>query len=153
LEAGFATSKVLGVFMATLPSNNLKYMLMTAGIDFGADTFKIILMKAGFAFNRATHDTYSDVSTDELATGGGYTVGGQTLAGGTLTRDDGANVTVATWNNPSWLAAGGDIVTQGAILFDDTLASKPVVGFIDFGSALTTYAGGTFTIANPLVEI
>jgi len=139
--------------MATLPSNNCKYLLMTAGIDFGADTFKVILMSAGFAFARATHDTYSDVSANELPTGSGYTVGGQVLAGGTVTRDDGANLTVATWNNPSWLATGGDIVAQGAIITDDTLASKPVVGYIDFGAALTTYDGGTFTIANPLVEL
>jgi len=139
--------------MATLPSNNCKYLLMTAGIDFGADVFKVILMKAGFAFARATHDTYADVSADELATGGGYTVGGQTLAGVAVTRNDGANNVTALWNNPSWLAAGGDIVAQGAIIFDDTLASKPVVGFIDFGAALTTYSGGTFTIANPLVEL
>ena len=62
--------------MATLPSNNCKYLLMTAGIDFAADAFKVILMKPGFAFNRATHDTYSDVGIDELATGAGYTAGG-----------------------------------------------------------------------------
>jgi len=139
--------------MATQPSNNCKYLLMTAGIDFGADVFKVILMRAGFAFARATHDTYSDVTADELPTGSGYTAGGQTMAGGTVTRDDGANITIATWNNPSWLAAAGDIVSQGAILYDDTLASKPVIGYIDFGSTLTTYDGGTFTIANPLVEL
>jgi hypothetical protein len=139
--------------MATLPSNNCKYLLMTAGIDFGSDVFKAILMKAGFAFSRATHDTYSDVSADELATGAGYTAGGQTLAGGVVTRNDGANITVAAWNNPSWLATAGDIVSQGAMIYDDTLASKPVVGYIDFGAALTTYSGGTFTIANPLVEL
>jgi hypothetical protein len=139
--------------MATLPSNNCKYLLMTAGIDFGADVFKIILMKAGYVFNRATHNTYADVTADELTTGSGYTAGGQTLAGGTVTRDDGANVTVATWNNPSWLATGGDITAQGAIILDDTLASKPTVGFIDFGAALVTYDSGTFTIANPLVEL
>jgi len=139
--------------MATLPSNNFKYLLMTAGIDFGADVFKVVLMKAGFAFARASHDTYSDIAPDELPTANGYTIGGQTLAGGTVTRLDSGNITTATWNNPSWLATGGDIVTQGAIITDDTLASKPVVGYIDFGSALTTYSGGTFTIANPLVEI
>lgn len=139
--------------MATLPSNNCKYLLMTAGIDFAADTFKVILMAAGFAFSRATHDDYGDVSPNELATGGGYTVGGQTLAGVTVVRDDSVNTVVATWNNPSWLAVGGDIVTQGAIIFDDTLASKPTIGYIDFGSALVTYTGGTFTIANPLVEL
>lgn len=139
--------------MATLPSNNCKYLLMTAGIDFGADTFKVILMTPGFAFSRSTHDTYTDVAANELATAGGYTVGGQTLAGTAVTRDDGTNLVVVTWNNPSWLAVGGDIITQGAIIFDDTLASKPTVGYIDFGSALTTYTGGTFTIANPLVEL
>lgn len=139
--------------MSTLPSNNCKYMLMTAGIDFGADVFKIILMKPGFAFNRATHDEYSDVTTDELATGAGYTAGGQVLAGGSVTRDDALNSVIRNWNNPSWLAAAGDIVSQGAIIYDDTLASKPTIGYIDFGAALTTYSGGTFTVANPFVEL
>lgn len=139
--------------MTTLPSNNFKYLLMRGDINFAADVFKIILMKSGFSFARATHDDYADVSIDELPTGGGYTVGGQTLAGGVLTRNDGSNVTIMTWNNPSWLAAGGDIVTQGAIILDDTLAADPVVGYIDFGAALTTYEAGTFTVANVTVEL
>lgn len=139
--------------MATLPSNNCKYLLMTAGIDFATDVFKVILMQVGFAFSRATHDDYADVAANELPTGSGYTAGGQTLAGVAVTRNDGANTVIVTWNNPSWLAAAGDIVTQGAVIFDDTLASKPVVGYIDFGASLVTYSGGTFTIANPLVEL
>lgn len=139
--------------MATLPSNNCKYLLMRGDINFSADVFKIILMQSGFAFSRATHDEYADVSASELPTGSGYTVGGQTLAGGALTRDDASNTTIMSWNNPSWLAAAGDIVTQGAIIFDDTLTGDPIVGYIDFGAALTTYEAGTFTIANATVEL
>lgn len=139
--------------MPTLPSNNFKYLLMQSDIDFGADTFSIILMRQGFAFNRATHDDYADVSPDELATGGGYTAGGQPLAGGALTRNDPANLTTMTWNNASWLATGGDIVTQGAIIVDTTVSGSPIIGYIDFGETLTTFETGTFTVTGIAVEL
>jgi len=142
--------------MATLPSNQFKESLFKKHIDFSGDSFLGILMQSGFSFNRATHDVYADVIGSELPTANGYTMGGLTLAGVLVTRDDVTNLVTVTWNNPSWLAVGGDIVTQGLIIIDDTVAVPivdPVIGFVDFGAALTTYDTGTFTVSNVTVEV
>lgn len=137
--------------MPTLPSNEFKDLLGRKLISFPADIFKIILMASGYSFDRANHNTYADVSSLELTTGAGYTAGGQTLTGVVLTRDNINNEERVTWNNASWLAAGGNLVAQGAIIFDDTLttpAIDPVIGYIDFGAPTTTFDTGNFTIAN-----
>ena len=137
--------------MATLPSNEFKDLIGRKIISFPADTFKIILMSSGYIFDRVNHNTYVDVLASELATAAGYTAGGQILTGVTLTRDNVNNEERVTWNNASWLATGGDLVAQGAIIFDDTVAAPsvdPVIGYIDFGSPTTTFDSGNFTIAN-----
>ena len=85
------------------------------------------------------------------ATAYGYTAGGATLAGVTITNDGVLHATTIEWNNVVWTAAGGDLQACGAIIFDDTIAAPdidPIVGFIDFGSTMTAYNGGAFTVAN-----
>lgn len=138
--------------MSSYPSNKITYLLATKAIDFANDTFKIILMADGFTFDRDTHHGYSDVSASELANGYGYTTGGNTLSGVSVTEDDTDDRTEITWNNTSWTASGGDIgPTPGAIIYDDTVTSPtadPVVGYIDFGGDQTQDDGGTATIAN-----
>lgn len=136
--------------MASQGGNAGKYSLASGDVDFDADVFKIILMQSGFSFNRATHDGYSDVSASEVANGNGYTTGGNTLAGVSLTDNATTNQTEITWNNSSWTASGGSIVASGAIIFDDTVTSPAdvIIGYIDFGGDITTQDGGTFTIAN-----
>ena len=142
--------------MATVPSNKIKYLLATKAIDFSADVFKIILMQTGFTFNIDTHHAYADVSASELATANGYTAGGNTLAGVTVTEDDTDDRTEITWNNTTWTASGGPIgPTPGAIIYDDTVASPAdaIVSYIDFGGDQTQADGGVATIANIEVRI
>lgn len=137
--------------MATLPSNQFKDIIGRKIISFPADTFKIILMQSGYVFDRAGHNAYADVSSSELGTAAGYTAGGQALTGVTLTRDDLNNEERVTWNNASWSATGGDLVAQGALIFDDTVTAPvadPIIGYIDFGAPTTTFDTGVFTIAN-----
>lgn len=137
--------------MPTLPSNEFKDLIGRKIISFPADVFKIILMASGFTFDRANHDVYADVLANELPTGAGYTAGGQALGGVVITRDDINNEERVTWNNVMWLATGGDLVAQGAIIFDDTVTTPvadPVVGYIDFGAPITTFDTGSFTVAN-----
>ena len=79
------------------------------GVDFSGDTFKIILMESGFVYNKDTHEDYADVSGNELGTGNGYTAGGATLAGVSVTEDDVDDRCEIVWNNVTWVAGGGPI--------------------------------------------
>jgi len=137
--------------MASQVANNWKETSVYGTHNFNADAFKIILMEPGFGFDRANHEIYADVSAFELPTAYGYTAGGQALAGVAITNDAVLAAAIVAWNNASWVIAGGDLQASGAIIYDDTIAAPdidPIVGFIDFGGTLTTYNGGTFTIAN-----
>jgi hypothetical protein len=53
-------------------------------IDFDTDEIKVMLTETGYTPNLNTHD-YKDDVTNELANGNGYTTGGVTLAGKTIT--------------------------------------------------------------------
>lgn len=140
--------------MATQASNKIKYLLATKVIDFANDTFKIILMATGFVFDKDNHHYYADVSASELSTGVGYTAGGATLGGVAVTEDDTDDRAEITWSNATWTASGGSIgPSPGAIIYDDTVESDPIVGYIDFGGDQTQADGGVATISNIEVRI
>lgn len=141
--------------MASAIANNWKELLAYGIPNYNTNTFKIILMQAGFNFDKDNHEVYLDVSAQELATAYGYTAGGQNLTGKVITNDAVLDMTTIEWNNASWPIAGGSVQSAGAIIFDDSIVSPdvdPIVGFIDFGGTLTTYDGGTFTVANIVVS-
>lgn len=142
--------------MATQSSNKLKELLMKKILDFENDSFRLILMQKGFAFSRANHNVYADILSEEHQEGTGYTAGGYALGGATVTKDDVNNVGLAEWGNASWLAAGGNLEADGAIIIDDTVASPvidPIVGYIDFGQTYLCYDGGTLAVANIAVAV
>lgn len=135
--------------MASEVSNHIKYLLATKAIDFANDSFKIILMQTGFTFDKDAHEEYADVSASELSTGNGYTANNKTLAGVAITEDDTDDRTEVTWSNVTWTASGGAIgPSPGAIIFDDTVADDPIVGYLDFGGDQTQADGGTATISS-----
>lgn len=142
--------------MSSYVANNWKELLAYGVPDMSADTFMMILMAPGFSFSRSTHEEYADVSANELPTAYGYTVGGQAMAGVVITNDATLNAAVITWGNVSWVVAGGNLQACGAIIYDSTIVApdvNPIVGFIDFGGTMTTYNGGTHTVANPTVAL
>ena len=140
--------------MANAASNRVKYLLAFNAIDFASDKFKIILMASGFAFNKDTHHGYADVIASELATNYGYTRGDKVLTGIAMVEDDSDDRCEITWSNASWTAGGGAIgPARGAIIYDDTVANDPIVGYIDFGSDYTQASGGTATITGIEVRI
>lgn len=119
-------------------ANKIKYLLATKQIDFANDVFKIILMASGYTFDKDADHHYSDVSASEVANGNGYSTGGVTMSGVSVTEDDANDRTTVAWStDPSWTASGGNIAAIGAIVYDDTAASKPIVGYIDFGGTET----------------
>jgi len=143
--------------MSSLPSNKFRYLLGLKVINFSSDTFKLIFMKEGFIFNPDTHGVYANVSASEQGTGFGYTVGGITMTGGTVTQNDTDDRAYVTFNNVTMTASGGDIgPICGAIIYDDTVTTPvvdPIIGFIDFAGSFTEPDGGIATIANIRIKI
>jgi len=140
--------------MANTSPNSFKKMLLKGDITSLSDTFKIILMKAGFTFDKDTHHAYANVSTNEVANGLGYTTGGQELAGVSLDINNANDTATLSWTYAEWTAAGGSLVASGAIIYDDSTATPgddyadAIVSYIDFGETKTVLDGTLLRIQN-----
>ena len=70
-------------------------LLATGGIDLDTDTLKLALVTSSYTPETA-HDEWADVSSYEVATGSGYTTGGETLASPVVTDEN------IDWNDVTW---------------------------------------------------
>jgi hypothetical protein len=119
--------------------NSFMTQLGLKKMDLNADTLKVYLTNAAPVATDTAFGTPADISS-----GNGYTAGGtdvqntfsETPAGtGTL-----AGVDVV------WTASGGTIGPfRYAVLYDDTSATKHLIGWWDYGSSVTLQIGETFT--------
>lgn len=138
-------------------SNHFKYQLGKKAIDISADSFKIILVDTSFAFDADAHATLADVTASpspELATGNGYTQQNKTLTSGSWAENDTDDKGIRTFDSVSWTASGGSIGPTGAaIIYDDTVSDKTVVGCIDFGDDYTIAEGASIFISAPVLSI
>jgi len=125
------------------------------GTHASADVYKIALIKAGAAgtygagtLNVGTPGTgspsTSNLGTDEVV-GTGYTSGGATLAGFSVTET--GSVARLDFTTPSWSTA--TISATGGIIYNSSKSNKTVAVF-DFGGTITSTAG-TFTATMPAV--
>jgi len=107
-------------------------------VDLDTHTFNVILLDDSHAFN-AAHAVLTDVNTNELGNGNGYTTGGAALASVTWAADG----TTMKWDaaDTSWAAA--TFTAYHAVIYDTT--GDKLVCSIDFGGAKSV-ASGTFTI-------
>jgi len=106
-------------------------------INVGSDSWKIALTNSS-----AVAKTSFVAGTDDLATGNGYTAGGNaaTVASATQT----AGTYTFTLNNPAvWTASGAVGPFQYAVLWDTT-TSTPVAQW-DYGSSISLASADTFT--------
>lgn len=109
------------------------------GINAGSDTWKVALSNT---INSA--DTTFVAGTTDLATGGGYTQGGNTATVSTATQSGGVYKLVLT--SPSaWTASGGGFTFRYAILYDSTTSTP--VGYWDYGSSQAVAAGESVTVS------
>jgi len=117
-------------------------------------TFKAALMINTFNFNPATHTTYAAVQASEHPGAHGYTTGGQTLIVANTTQSNVSGQLTVAFNPAQWTATGGNIgPVIGAIVYNDTVPDKPVLGFINLGQAWTQNDGGTLVISGVSVVV
>ena len=104
--------------------------------DTTADRFKVMLVTSSYTPDFGAHDFYADV-TNEVAAGGGYSTGGKSLASVALTQSGGT----ITWDADDVTWTSSTITARGAVVYDDSLASDPLIAYIDFGSDKSSSAG------------
>lgn len=92
----------------------------------------------------ATNTVYGTPA--DLSTANGYTAGGASV--GTIT----GSQTSGTFKfvggtDPAWTASGGSIGPfQYAVLYNSTASGTPLIGWWDYGVAITLTNGNTFTV-------
>lgn len=107
---------------------------MQEGMNAGSDTWAI---KLATAVNQAA-GTFT-----EVANGGGYTTGGNTVAITSSTQSGGVFKLILV--DPTvWTGTGGGFSAQYAVLVDTTASVN--VAYWDYGSSQAVAAGETFTV-------
>lgn len=113
--------------------------LTAAKHDFSAHTYKVALTNT--APNAATHAVYADIT--DLSTANGYTAGGATT---TVTRSNSSGVESIFCSDVTWSFTGA-VTFRYVVVYNFSQSSpvKPLVGYYDYGSAITTANGDSFT--------
>ena len=139
----------MAISVTTAMPTSFKVELLKGVHDFTAstgDTFKIALLKAAAAgsgtFGAATTN-YSDLSTDELGSGSGYTTGGNTLSSVTPVAD--STTAVCDFADTTWTSA--TFTSSGALIYNDTDAGA-ACAVLSFGGDQQV-SSGDFQIQFP----
>ena len=128
--------------MASSNFTNLARALAKGDLDFDINTFKVMLVSA--IPSEANLDAWANRSdvTSEI-TGTGYTAGGATLSGFSVTVD--GTTAVLDFTDPTW--ANSTITARGALIYNSTQSNK-AVAVLDFGADISS-TNDTFTITFP----
>ena len=107
------------------------------------DTFNIALYTSSATLDSTT-TVYS--TTNEVATGGGYTAGGNTLT--TVAPTSSGTTAFLDFNDTTW--SSSTITANGALIYNSTQSNK-AVAVLAFGSDKSS-SGGNFTIQFPVAD-
>jgi hypothetical protein len=121
--------------------DSFKVQLLNGAQNFSANTYKIALYTSAATLSNAT-TAYT--SSNEVADGGGYTTGGNTLTVSTLPTSTG-NVAFISFANSTW--ANATITAAGALIYNNSQANSAVAS-LSFGGDKTSTAG-TFAVIFP----
>lgn len=124
--------------------NTAKKKLVDGTFDLDTQTFKVALHTAAVSLTAATTvDTYAEITSQ--VTGTGYTAGGATLSGVTLT---GTSTITFDANDVTWSAS--TITAKYAVIYSDTASNKDILGYVDLdnasGSATVSSTAADFSI-------
>lgn len=131
--------------MASLIFNSALDDAANGNIDFGSDTFKVMLVTSSYTPDKDAHDKRDDV-TNEVAAGGGYTAGGE-VATVTVTKDTVNDRIDISLGSASWPAS--TITARGAVYYKSrggASSADELVAYIDFGGNIVS-TGGTFSLS------
>jgi hypothetical protein len=112
--------------------------------NLASDTLKVYLTNN--APDAAADAVLADLA--EISAGNGYTAGGNTAAQSSSAQTGGTYKLVLA-DPATWTATGGTIGPfRYAVLYNDTPTSPadPLIGWWDYGSAITLQIGETFTV-------
>jgi hypothetical protein len=126
--------------MANLIYNSFLRDIQTEAINLNVDTIKLMLVTSAYTPNIDTHTKRSDVTNEVV--GVGYTAGGVTLAGKTVTQNNTDNTGVFDADNIT--IPTSTITARAGVLYKSRggLASADeLIGYIDFGSDIVSTAG------------
>lgn len=109
-----------------------------------AQVYKVYLTNTLPVVGNTVYNTPADLSTAN-----GYTATGATI--GTITGSQASGVfSFSGGTNPAWTASGGSIGPfQYAVLYNSTSGTLPLIGWWDYGAAVTLTSGNLFTVALP----
>jgi hypothetical protein len=128
---------------------SFKVNLLQGAQNFNTGTskvYKIALYTSAATLGAATTDYTS--TTNEVASGGGYTTGGNTLTVSQIPTDGGSGTTAfIDFADTTWSAA--TITARGALIYNST--DDTAVAVLDFGSDKTS-TDGDFTIIFPTAD-
>ena len=108
--------------------------------NLGADVLKIML-------TNTTPSAGNAVKTDitEIAAGNGYAAGG--IQATLVSSLQSAGLYTLKLNNVTFTATGGAIATfRWAVLYNSSAAAGNLIGYYDYGSALSITSGNTFQV-------
>lgn len=109
-------------------------------IDWLNDDIKVMLCTSDYTPDQDIHEYKNDV-TNEVS-GTGYTAGGISLSGKTLTYDSANNKVMFNSDNPLWI--NSTITARYSIIYDNTPVTddiKPLLGWVDFGEDKSSVEG------------
>jgi hypothetical protein len=109
--------------------------------NLNSDTLKVMLTNTAPV---ATNTVKANIT--DLSTANGYTAGGAAAAFVSGAQTSGVYKLILS--APSWTASGGSIGPfEYAVLYNSTAASGNLIGWWDYGTALTLTNGNTFTVS------
>jgi hypothetical protein len=105
---------------------------------------KVALMKGTYVPNIDTQMRYADISAQELAAGGGYTVAGKSLTGKSTSYDSAADEYNLLAADLSW-GPGATFQTRYGVIYEDGTTDEFLWALLDFGG-LQDIQNGTFLL-------
>jgi hypothetical protein len=125
-------------------ATSFKVQLLNGQQNFSANTFKIALYTSSATLGE---DTTAYTTSNEVASAGNYSAGGNTLTV-SVTPTNTGNVAFISFSNTSW--ANATITANGALIYNSSLANA-AVAVLAFGGDKTS-TNGTFAVNFPTAD-